>query len=258
MQTRPELIRSILEHRYRIFTLKQFSEIAEPHGYSMHSIRQLVSEMKRDGIIDTIKPGLFQLNDSYLSSPVSGYEIALAVVSKGYLSHLSALSLHQLTDQLSNIIYVSTEFGKERYYNKKSAFNFEAKGYRYKIIEISKKRIFGIEKKWFGDTEISLTNLERTLIDSLNNPQYCGGFHEVISYFDQSKSIVDINRLVDYASQISKSCMQRLGWCFEKVSFNQGVDTILQILDTNVMIKLDSSGFRRGAYNKKWKVIENI
>ena len=258
MQTRSELIKNILEYRYRIFTLKQFSGIAAHLGYSTHSIGQLAFEMKQDGIINAIKPGLFQLNDSYLSSPVSGYEIALAVVSRGYLSHLSALTLHQLTDQLSNIIYVSTELGKERYYIKKSEFNFEAKGYRYQIIEISKKRIFGIEKKWFGDAQISLTNLERTLIDSLNAPQYCGGFHEVINYFDQSKSLVDMNKLIDYASQISRSCVQRLGWCLEKVSFNEGADAILQILDTNVMIKLDPSGYRRGTYNKKWKVIENI
>lgn len=65
--------------------------------------------MKKAGIIESIKPGLFQLSDSYLSSPVSGYEVALAVMSEEYLSHLSSLTLYQLTNKLSNIIYVNTE-----------------------------------------------------------------------------------------------------------------------------------------------------
>ncbi len=258
MQNRPELIKTILEYGYRIFTLKQFSKIAVSLGYSNLSIGQLLFEMKQSGIVKSIKPGLFQLNDSYLSSPVTGYEIAIAVVQEGYLSHLSAVTLHQLTDQLPNIIYVSVELGHGRYSNKKSEFNFEAKNYRYQIIEVSKNRIFGVEKKWFGDAQISLTNLERTLIDCLNNPEYSGGFYEVISYFDQSKSIVDLHKLIDYAVQTSRSCLQRLGWCFEKISFTEGAESVLQKINTEVMIKLDSSGYRRGSYNKKWKVIENI
>jgi predicted transcriptional regulator of viral defense system len=155
-------------------------------------------------------------------------------------------------------VYVSVLKGKSRYVNKKSEFNFEAKGCSYKIIEVMENRIFGIETIWHREAKIKVTDLERTLIDSLSMPQYCGGFYEVLSYLDQMRTIIDLNKIIDYASKISKSCLQRLGFCFEKISFTEAADKVFQNIHTNTMIKLDSSGYRRGVYNNKWKVIENI
>jgi predicted transcriptional regulator of viral defense system len=258
MQNRAQLIKRILEQGLRVFTLSEFAKVAASIGYSENSMTQLVYEMRQANLIELIKPGLYQLHDSYLSSPVSAYELGLAIVEEGYLSHLSAISIHQITDQLANIIYISTRQGKSRYKNKKSEFSFEAKGYRYKIIEVTKSRIFGIENKWIGDAQIRVADLERTLIDSLNTPQYCGGFYEVLNYFEQTRDSINLNKTINYASLMSKSCLQRLGWCFDKISFKEAADIVYQSFDTNTMVKLDSSGTRRGVYNNKWRVIENI
>jgi len=75
MRSRAELIKHILEHGHRILTLEQLTEIASKLGYSNKSIPQLAFGMKQAGFFEAIKPGLFQLSDSYLNSPVSAYEV---------------------------------------------------------------------------------------------------------------------------------------------------------------------------------------
>jgi len=258
MQNRADLIKNILEHGYRIFTIEQFAKLANHLGYSNKSIGSLAFEMKKSKLIDSIKPGLFQLSDSYLSSPISAYEVGLKVVPGGYLSHLSAVAVHGLTDQLANIIYISVEIGKSRYCNKEADFNFEAKGAKYKIIEILKERIFGLENKWYGDSQISITDLERTLIDCMNAPQYAAGFYEVLSYFHEAKEKINLEKIIQYALKLSISSMQRLGWCFEKIEFYEGAKRVMEKINAHSWVKLDTSGKRKGVYNKKWKIIENL
>lgn len=258
MQNRAELIKKLLEHRYRVFNIGQFTEIAGEMGYSHKSINQLVFNMKKSGIIEAIKPGIFQLNDSYLSSPVSVYEVGLTIVPECYLSYLTAITIHGLTDQLADIIYLSVGLSNNSYSNKKGKYNFEAKGSKYKIVKVSKSHIFGIEKKWYGDYRISISDLERTLVDCINHPQYAAGFYEVISYFDQARTILQLDKIISYATRISQSCLQRVGWVFEKIGFEEGVLEVMKEIEANTWVKLDSSRDRRGTYNKKWKVIENI
>ena len=43
------------------------------------------------------------------------------------------------------------------------------------------ERFFGTEKVWIGEARVAITDLERTLLDGLSMPQYCGDFAEILS-----------------------------------------------------------------------------
>lgn len=258
MKNKSILIKELLKNGCRIFSIFDFEKIAIPLGYSKSSIRKLIFEMKNQNSIHIIKSGLYHMDNNFLGTPISAYEIGLAMVKSGYLSYLSAISINNLTDQIPNIIYISVGNQKYSKLNRKNKFDFEIGGIRYKIIHIKKELIFGVEKEWIGEASIKYTNLEKTLVDSLNKPQYCGGFMEVMSYFEKAFTQINIERLVNYASMINSSCLQRLGWCMDKLNFTMDEVTNFKEIKFKSMVKLDVSGLRKGTYNKKWNIIENI
>lgn len=142
MKNRAELIKYLLDYRYRIFSTEEFTTIIKELGYSKISVRQLIFEFKKDEIIEPIKHGLYSLNNSFLSTPITSYEIASKVVEDGFLCYLSAISIHELTDQLPLITYICTDSKSIK--NKQ----FKALHSTFKIIKIKSDRIFGIEKNY--------------------------------------------------------------------------------------------------------------
>lgn len=252
MKSRTEIIKYLLDYRYRIFSTEEFTRIIKEIGYSEISVRQLIFALKKDEIIEPIKPGLYSLNVSFLSSPITSYEIASKAVKDSFLCYLSAISIHELTDQLPLITYICT--GAKETKNQL----FKVNNSTFKIIKIETDRIFGIEKKLYGETFINVTNLERTLIDAITRPSYCAGFREVIYYFEQAKLQLNVDVIIDYASKLGVFCLQRLGWIFDYINFQEAAEKVKQHCISKTYALLDSSGSRRGKYNKKWKIIENI
>lgn len=90
----------------------------------------------------------------------------------------------------------------------------------YQFIKTHPTRFFGHTKIWIGDSQIFLTDKERTLIDGLLAPEYCGGFQEVLSCFQRSIS-VDIKKLIDYALKLDRIIPKRLGCILEHLKISQ-------------------------------------
>ena len=134
---------------------------------------------------------------------VSPYEIALSLLSNSFLSHYSALYVNDLTINEPKDIYINREQtaklkndsnskltqGKIDYAFSKpmrrtnSVYLFRYKGIMYNVFVLNSKNTKNtgiIKKKPVGFSKsIKVTNLERTLIDTVVRPQYSGGFLEI-------------------------------------------------------------------------------
>ena len=89
-------------------------------------------------------------------------------------------------------------------------------------------------------------------------PQYCGDFAEVLHAFEVRGPHLNLERIVGYASRLDEATAKRLGWVLE----NQEVDpTALRPL-LQLPIKgyrtLDPTGPRKGPYNRRWMIQENL
>ena len=108
------------------------------------------------------------------------------------------------------------------------------------------------------DARVRITNPERTLLDGLCRPQYCGDFAEVLHAFDVLGGRLDVERIVAYALEIDAATVKRLGWVLEK----QGVDAAclgrLARLPVKGYRTLDPAGPRRGPCNRRWMIQENL
>jgi hypothetical protein len=148
----------------------------------------------------------------YVWGAASVYEIALSLKPDGYLTHYSAIYIHELTEQIPKTVYVNTEQPKQpkgngeleqgridnAFKNNVRVSNEIATYHDYKI-----RILHGMNTNNLGVVEVdgaegelvSVTNVERTLIDIAVRPVYSGGVHEVLKAYRLAKDKVSINKL---------------------------------------------------------------
>lgn len=250
------LIRELINNNYRVFSIAQAKELGLLVGITPKSMTERLARLEKKGMIDRIMKGLYTLSSEFLAGiPIHEYEIALAFVQPSAIAYLSAISFHHLTDQISSIIYVlCPSDGKEM----KSYSTYKLRGIQYRIITIKREWFFGLEQRWLSEASITITDFEKTLIDALIKPKYCGGIREVLYAFEQAHDRLNIEKIISYALRINKSTCKRLGWVLSKLG-TQNKD--LEILRTKIHTSytlLDSSLPRKGKVNKEWYVIENL
>lgn len=155
----------------------------------------------------------------YTWGEVTAFEIGLALVSKAYLSHYTALYLHGLTDQIPKHIYVNHEqspkdsiippleqsnvdvaFIKPQLYSSNQA---RFGDYTFVLLNGKYTNQLGvIEQKHFVAGSVQLTNLERTLIDLVVRADYAGGVYEVVEAYRRAAATVSVNKLVSLLTKL--------------------------------------------------------
>lgn len=94
-------------------------------------------------------------------------------------------------------------------------------------------------------------------MDAITKPKYCGGFSEVVESYKVALDRFDVLKLIEYANGFGDSAVRRLGWILEYIG---EAGSILTLLKKKFIghVKLNACGHKKGKYNSKWGVIENI
>lgn len=258
------LVRRLAEAGDRIFTLQRAREIAPSVGLSPGYLYQALHYLAGAGWVVRLRKGLYALASATPGvAPVHEFEIAMALVSPAAISYWSALHYHGLTDQPPRHVFVLTTVGVAipRVRGKKK--DARTQGYPvgatvYRFIQVKPERFFGTERVWIGEARVTVTDPERTLLDGLMMPQYCGDFAEVLNAFAVRGQQLDVDRIVAYALKMDAATAKRLGWILER----QGVppDRLVALARVSVrgFRKLDPTGMRRGPCNRRWMIQENL
>lgn len=256
-----DFVRHLARAGVRVFTVEEARKQAQVLGVNPESIYDKIHYLKKKGIIEGLMKGLYCLSPELLSGvPLHEYEIAMALVAPSAVAYLSAMSFHKLTDQVSSLVYIMT-IGDAKEINKHSSYNaYKIRGVTYKIIRIKKDFFFGFEKQWMGGQQIFITDLERTLLDGLIRPKYCGGFREVLEAFSQNIDRMEISKIISYAQRIGDTACRRVGWILSHCGVEEGALTPLLQRKSSAksFSKLNASGPHKGVWNHKWLLLENI
>ena len=105
---------------------------------------------------------------------------------------------------------------------------------------------------------MTVTDPERTLLDGLSLPQYCGDFSEVLHGFDVRGAGLNLQRIIDYALNLDAATVKRLGWVLERQGVEPSRLERLASLPIKGYRKLDPTGPRRGPCNQRWMIQENL
>jgi predicted transcriptional regulator of viral defense system len=211
-----------------------------------------------------LRKGLYALSSTVPGvTPAHEFEIAMALVDPAAVSHWSALHHHGLTEQAPRNVFVltttETSVPRARGATAKHARDgFAVAGTSYQFVQVKPERFFGTEKAWIGEARVTITDPERTLLDGLSMPQYCGDFAEVLHAFEVRGVALNLQRIVEYALDLDAATAKRLGWVLE----HQGVDPSKLERLAAVPIKgyrtLDRTGPRKGPTGTRWMIQENL
>ena len=176
--------------------------------------------------------------------------IGCFLVPDGVLSYWTALNLHGLTEQFSNTLFIQTT---------KVKMDKKVFGVNYQFVTINKHKQYGIIKEGFGNYTYAITDIEKTLVDCFDLPQYSGGYAELIRAFYQAK--ISSEKMISYCKAINNiAAIKRMGFLAELFNKN-GMKTFIRFAKQQVKDAynpFDPKGVDTGEFNNEWKLRLNI
>jgi predicted transcriptional regulator of viral defense system len=256
------LIQKLVSEGDRIFTTARARELAPDAGLSEGYFRQALHHLAKAGWLVRLRNGLYTLSSSVPGAPLAHeFEVAMALVDPAAISHWSALHHHGLTEQIPRKIFVLTTTDATLPRPKRGSDRtggLSISDTIYQFIQVKPDRFFGTEKVWINEARVTITDPERTLLDGLSMPRYCGDFAEVLHAFEARGKDLDIERIIDYALRLDTAIAKRLGWVLEQQGIDENSLKRLERLPIKGYRQLDPTGPRKGSCNKRWMIQENL
>lgn len=250
-----KLIHYFLQKGIPVFTLAEAQEITKT---DYKSTAELVSYLRKKEWLIKIKAG------KYAIAPVASGRgtypvynwllIARELVSPYpyYISHYSALSLHNMTIHPVIGVYLSSphRFRKPK-----------IPGVDFRFICCAKKKLWGREETWVSKQEkVWVSEIERTILDCLARPDLCGGLSELAQGLWMKRNQLDYNKLTRAAHKLGINAVsKRLGFLLELFDLGKtGIPALKsQIKNSLDYVSLDPTLPRRGKYLSKWRLLVN-
>jgi predicted transcriptional regulator of viral defense system len=244
-----------LAQKSLLFTVQDAYRARKEAGFppSKQSVRDLLSDLTERGWIHRLKRGKYAIVP--LEAGPEGafapheYLVATSLVEPAVISHWSALQYHNLTEQVSRTVFVSTT---------KQHRDVETLGTQYHFIRFPEKRFFGHSPLWVEGQRVMITDIERTILDCFDRPAYSGGIGEAVKGLWEARSELDWAKLTDYLLKFGNGAvLKRIGVLAE--TWHLPVDW-LQVWRTNLSLGftlLDPQGPPQGARDHRWRVILN-
>lgn len=212
-----------------------------------NSTRSALKRLLNQNLIVKIRNNLYTCISGETQEPVANrYQIACKITDTAYLSHHTAIEYYGLSDQVYYDVYVAS---KTRFHD------FEFEGYTYKYVPTKSQS--GVEVvKYSGGVRV--TNLERTLIDSINDMDNISGIEEVVSFI-RSIQKLDERNLCQYLNEYGKQFLfQKTGYLLETYYVNGEITNSFYEFCREHIGKSKrylSKDISQGSYNSKWKMV---
>jgi predicted transcriptional regulator of viral defense system len=247
------LLSSLSEKGKTIFRIDDIiSELGCSYGYA----KVLANNLRKKKWTIILRRGV------YLISPLSAgvkshyteheFTVASSLVTPYYIAYWSALNFHVFTEQTPFTVFVVTT---------RRAKNVEVLGIRYNFVTLSKRKFFGFVQTAVDTHRINISDREKTLADSLDHPEYCGGIVEVAKCLWNAKNKVLIEKIVSDAEKMGNTAIiKRLGYLLESLNINvdEKIMSRMREVISPGMSPLDPAMPKKGTYNTRWNLLLNV
>ncbi len=280
------LLRSLSAQNKTVFSLKDAQEILSDK--SDIAIRQLLSRLVQSSWLIRLKRGRYLIvpleakspdtwsEDSFVlaSASISGSSTVSAKIhvidseeanlnqSSGLqiqpgeyaISYWSALNYYGYTEQIPRTVFVSTP-------KRETSTTHNILDVPYRLVFLSPKKFFGLTTVWQDNKPVQITDKEKTIVDCLDHPRFCGGIIEAAKGLSEGlKDGIDLEKLSSYAGQMGNATIfKRLGFLAEVLDLP--IESWINDWQNNISkgySLLDPTQPKRGHYNAKWRLIINV
>ena len=131
----------------------------------------------------------------------------------------------------------------------------------FRFIFVQPEHLFGVATHWITKQDaVWISDLERTLIDGLRQPEYCGGITEVAKGLWMRREDLKTNRIIEYALRLGVgSVIRRLGYLLD--FYRLAPDSELQQLHSALTVTyalLDPVMPKEGPSMARWRLRLNV
>ncbi|MFP3871272.1 MAG: type IV toxin-antitoxin system AbiEi family antitoxin domain-containing protein [Candidatus Natronoplasma sp.] len=235
-----------LAQKGQTFTVDEALELSE---VKRESLRVILSRLEEKGWIERIEKGKYMLipvGSEKGKYTLDEFVLASTLVEPYCVGYWSALNYHGFTEQIPTTVFVQTTSRKR--WRERKIF-----GVNFKIVKLKKEKFFGKETLWSGDEQVNITDKEKTIVDCLDKPKYCGGIIEVAKGFESED--YDNGKILDYIDRIGNTGVRRrFGYLCDLYDVNIDIPTV----DTKNYLKLDPTMPDKGDKSSKWRLIVNV
>ncbi|HEY5561988.1 MAG TPA: type IV toxin-antitoxin system AbiEi family antitoxin [Clostridiaceae bacterium] len=238
--------------------MKGYIELAKLSVFSLPDVEKLTGNKKTAyslldrltvrGLVKKIRNNIYScINPATGQVIASRYQIACASSSSAYISHHTAFEYYGLANQVYYEVYVSsvTRFRD---------FEFENVSYKY----VASKMDDGVIVPKNSDG-IRVTDLERTVIDSVKNFEKIAGFEELINCLSAVHYLNEEKLIVYLDSYNIQALYQKTGFLLEYYMHEKQLSKAFIDYCKNKIGKSTRYLFKEvmneSAYNREWKLV---
>lgn len=214
---------------------------------NMNSARSAIKRLMKTGMVMKIRNNMYTCISGETGAPVANrFQIASHITPTSYVSHHTAMEYYGITDQVFYEVYVSSETAFQD-------FMFDGYTYRY----IASKSLEGIDRPPYSGG-IAVTNLERTILDSIKDMDKISGIEEVLQDIRSVRKMQE-KRLLRYLELYQNQFLyQKTGYLLWAHKEKIGLSDVFfetcreQIGKSKRYLTRDQEG---GQYDNIWKLV---
>jgi predicted transcriptional regulator of viral defense system len=239
----------------RIFRL----EDAIPYWPSRHLARKALSRLESKGWLERLERGLYLVvpleagpEGQWSEDPLV---IATQMVPYGATAYWTALNYWGMTEQVPRIIYIQTS-------RRRSQTSVTILGVQYQMVVIVERKLFGITTQMSDGLSFRITDREKTLVDSCDRPDLCGGIFQVAEALRLDEPL-DWEKVDIYLEKFDSGAVyKRLGYLVEALGITvpDRAQKLRQWRNklTHGIALLEPGAGHEGSINTSWRIRENV
>jgi len=246
-----ELLTGLSEGNRSIFTVEDAARVL---GRDKSDVRKLLHDLAKNEWVMRLS------RNRYLILPLEAgtapkfteheFIIASHLVQPCYVGYWSALNYYGLTEQAPKTVFVAAPKRKRE---------VSIMGVDYKFIALSKKKFFGWENVWIGPNSVPLSSKEKTIIDCLDHPEYCGELAEAAKGLWNAREEISFKLLFDCAKRLGNGAvLRRLGYLMELFELEPKIVEKMNRRLSKSYSPLDPTKPKKGRYSSRWKLLLNV
>ncbi len=246
-----KLIFELEKQGKRIFDFQEAVEIVDT---SDSSVANVLHRLRKKNRVEQIQKGNYVLNPA--RSGLDGlwmermYLVVDHIVDDYYIGFWTAMNFWNMTEQVPMVTMVALTRRKR---------DVEYADQKIEFINIAESRFFGIIEKKMEDKTFFISSREKTLLDTLTYPQYCGGLSESTKAIWHSKEKLDWDRVLELIDRLDIGAVnRRLGYLLDLLEIKKDIRGELTKEFTGYRWLYPSSLKDNFSYSKKWGLKLNV
>ena len=245
------LLFTLEKEGFSVFTFAQAQRILET---TTPSVKNVLLRLRRKGRIEDIEKGKYLLVPAKAGYEGSWSEVSFVLVphliDPYYIGFWSALNYYGMTEQTPRVVFVATVKRKR---------DLEYGPTKFEFVTLSRKKFFGFVKETVAGGKFNISSREKTVVDCLLYPRYCGGIDEAVKGLWNARRELDFAKVLEFSKRLGVNVvMRRLGYILELLRIEKAVSAEIASGKFRGFMWLDPLGPKKALeYSAKYGVMIN-